>query len=161
MSVIAVDSKGRKQEFSDLAWRMIQNNPNGRWKLAAEQKSENTIASKTKPRVTLPTGEAPAQTVDNTVKTDSDQKTDNTVNPADDDKNQDAVKTTKAPKYTEAEKAEFLEAIKGLNRAAIKEFLERPLINVPYDKRATLEELQTLMGEALKYNLEAFQKSFE
>jgi hypothetical protein len=151
---ITITKKGRKQRVSEEAFKNWGKDKNG-WEIVhSETTVDNTLSA-------LPTGEAakapvqPAeQKVDNTApKTDGAQKVENTATD-----NQPKENKTTLPS---ANKLEFEKAATGLSRAALKELLEKPTINVPYNKKAKSEELIAILGEALGYDAVRLQKELE
>jgi hypothetical protein len=156
--VIAVNKKGQKQQFSDLAWRMLgKEDADGYrsgYREQNSQKVENTV---------LPTGEtkkpaskqpAPAQKVDNTANAPTKQSVDNTTT------NQTSTQNEPEGKFvSQPEKDDFLEAVDGVSGSAIKDFLDKK--GITYRKKANVDELQELLGSTLNWNIPAFQKAFE
>lgn len=139
MSVIAVNKKGQKQSFSDMAWRMLgKADPEGYkngWKEVNQQVVTNTVNQ-------IPTGEK-EEPVSNTANTEPEQ----------------TVSNANSKGKTEADKAEFMAAIAGLSPSIMKDFLDKK--NVKYKKKSSSEELAGLMAENLNYDVTALQKSLE
>lgn len=153
--VIATNKRGHKQPFSDLAWKMLGQNKNG-WTEQTEQSIDNKIGDNA--RAPLPTGESKQQeqSMDNAV---IKEKLKNKV--SDSEKTDETATTENKISVSDEQRAEFLAAMEGLSIAAVKQFLERPEVNISYNKKAKPEELKILMAENLGYDLTKLQKSFE
>lgn len=158
--VIAVNKKGKKQEFSDLAWKMLgkadKDGWRDGWREATAQPVQNSIK---KP---LPTGEAAKPAAPPAA-----QKVENVIDPAGETGKGEPVShdsgipdappaaTSNKP---QAEKDDFIEAIDGLAAPAIKNFLDTK--NIEYSKKDKLADLQIKLGEYLNYDIKRFQTEF-
>lgn len=166
--VIAVNKKGNKQEFSDVAWRLLgkpdKNGFRDGWKQAEAQPVRNVVSN------ALPTGEsakttAPPAATAQKVTNNKKEEAEVIVDPAEAGKQGTAneqgqgteTKTTVAP-VEQAIKDDFLEAIDGLTASAIKDYFDR--VNHTYSKKVKLDELQIMLGELLNYDIEKFQTEF-
>lgn len=148
MSVTAINKKGRKQVFSDEAWRLIRKN-NETWTEIPEHQTENTVTTK------LPTGEKPAPVehkVENVVKTPKEEKVENVL-----DSNQ-----VKESKISDEQQAEFLKSIDGLTRRATMDFIDKfnetAIEKISFEKKAGNDDLKLLLATALDFSTENFAK---
>lgn len=155
--VVATNKKGQKQTFSDLAWKMLGQNKNG-WTEQTEQSIDNKVGAEGPAK--LPTGEAkqPEQSMENALAKD---KLKEKVNTSEHTGKTEEDIHAKNTSVSQEQKYEFLTAMEGLSPAAVKAFLERPEVNISYNKKAKPEELKKLMAENLGYDLVKLQKSFE
>lgn len=144
MPVIAINSKGQKQEFNDLSWKMMST-MNHDWKEIPEQVTVNTL----NPIVKLPTGEKAKEVIIKNIVNETVQEISN--------KKEGNVKDQKIT--TADKKAEFLKAVEGTSASMIKDYFDK--FDVPYHKKAKIEELTNDFAEYLEYDLEAFQKAFQ
>lgn len=147
MSVTAYNSKGQKQVFSDLAWKSLGKNK-GDWSEKPVQAIKNTIITEKRPDMGPPISNS--QKIENTLETKG--KTEEEIVEDDLLKNKNVT--------DESKKAEFMKAVEGLSRTAIKDFFDKQTPRVSYKNGSKNEALQLQLAEHLKYDLVEFQKSF-
>lgn len=148
MSVTAINKKGRKQVFSDEAWRLIRKN-NTTWTEIPEHQTENIVKTK------LPTGEKAKpveQKVENTVKAPAEEKTVNIID----------EKPKTESKISDEQKSEFLYSIDGLTRRAtmdlVDKYNETAVEKISFDKKIGNDDLKLLLATALEFSTENYTK---
>ena len=141
MSVVAFKN-GRKQVFSDLAWRLLGTNKNG-WVERDHQTIGNTLEVK-RPDMgpNIPSNEVE---INNTINTGEVEK----------DVLESLIKESKPSKSKE----EFLKAIDGLSKTKIKDFLDQQNPPIKYSNAAKEDYLKKILAETLNYDLVKLQKS--
>lgn len=145
MPVIAINKQGQKQEFNDFSWSKMKN-MNHDWTEILQQEMINVMP----PAVKLPTGEAKEVFIENKISANTHQEILN---------KKESVKSNEQKIVSKEQKEQFLKAIEGTPATMIKDYFDKQ--DVPYHKKAKIEELQSDFAEYLDYSLEAFQKAFE
>lgn len=134
-----------KQRFSELAWARMGVNKNG-WATESSQSITNSPTQKP----------STGQKITN-VLSDEPKK----------DDSQPIVDVNKEPAsqpivdVDAAKKAEFMSAIEGLNKGAIKDFFDRQDPIVGYSNTANLNTLKNQLGAHLNFDLVQLQEKFE
>lgn len=148
MPVIAYNKKGQKQVFSDLAWKLLGKNKNG-WVEKPTQTIENKLSVE-RPDMG-PTPVKKNQVIENNVNPVKKEETDNGFT--------EEEKNEKESIKSEKNKAEFLEAVKGLSKTIIKDYFDSQNPPIKYKNKDSEEMLQKQFAEVMNYDIEKLQKA--
>ncbi len=142
MSVVAFKN-GKKQVFSDLAWRLLGTNKNG-WVERDHQTIANTLELK-RPDMgpMIPSKEVKIENTINTGETEEDA----------------LERLIKESKPTKNKKSEFMKAIEGISKTQIKDFLDQQNPPVKYRNNAKDEDLKMILAETLEFDIVKLQKA--
>lgn len=142
MSVVAFKN-GKKQVFSDLAWRLLGNNKNG-WVERDHQTIGNTLELK-RPDMgpMIPSKEVKIENTINTGETEEEA----------------LERLIKESKPTKNKKSEFMKAIEGISKSQIKDFLDQQNPPVKYRNNAKDEDLKMILAETLEFDIVKLQKA--
>ena len=158
MSILAVNSKGQKQTFSDLAWKLLGKNT-GDWKEVANQSISNTV---TRPNMG-------PQTISNTAGKSKEEieeaarvaAFDKKFNSGTDNSNEEDSEEEGKKTKTDTGKEEFNKALEGISNSVIKEFFDKQDPKVTYsNKKQDAGMIKPLLADYLKYDIVALQKAF-
>jgi hypothetical protein len=141
MAVIAYKN-GKKQEFSDMAWRLLGTTKNG-WVEVASQSIENTVK---RPDM------GPALTP-------KEAKIENTLNVGETEEEAIERLMKESGKSNKGKEAEFMKAIEGLSKTKIKDFLDQQTPPVKYSNAAKEDSLKKILAETLNYDIVKLQKA--
>lgn len=158
MSILAVNSKGQKQTFSDLAWKLLGKNT-GDWKEVANQTISNTANRPNMgPQTISNTAGKSKEELEEASRVAAFDKKFNSGTAVNDkeDADEDGGKTKEDPK-----KEEFNKALEGISNSVIKEFFDKQDPKVTYsNKKQDAGMIKPLLADYLKYDIVALQKAF-
>lgn len=143
-TVIATKN-GRTRKFTEYQWALMGTNKEG-W-IRTED-----ISVKASEIPAPPTGEKKKPVVKEMKVEGSEDKKDAPV------EGEKSDMTVKGDIVTEEQKSDFLLAVTGLTKSAIKNFFDK--VSHPYDNKSNANELKTLLGEYFKYNLDEYDSKF-
>lgn len=152
MAVTAINKKGQKQVFSDMAWKLLGTKKGGWTAVESNTMAINSVTADNAVKKMPDMGddasnESKSQAVDNSLTAEGGkQSVDNSLD-------------NKAPVKTDLDKeAEFMGAVQGIAKSAIKDFFDNK--KVKYNKKADDETLQIQLAQYLKFNIVELQKAF-
>lgn len=147
MAVLAIKN-GKKQIFSDLAWQLLGKNKNGWVAQETTAKISNSV-------------EVPVNNGANTTPPDMG------VNDKEELEKKETIDNNAEPKKevevpaennTNPKESEFLTAVAGISRAAIKDYFDKN--NVKYKNKSDDKALQAQLAKHLNYDIVELQKAF-
>ncbi len=156
MPVVAYNEKGKKQIFSDLAWKALGKNKGG-WTEKIPQKVSNTIEFKGKKPDMGPT--KTKQVISNTIEKEPESTIEAEKEVSKGHTEEDIVDNQISD--LEAKKSEFLKASDGISKSQIKDFFDQQNPPVKYKNRGNDKDFQSQLAEYLNYDIAALQKSFK
>ena len=142
MAVVAYNKRGQKQVFSDMAWKLLGKDKGG-WVEKPSQMIENKVKS-----------EAPY--MGPAIKKE-DQIIENKVGKTEEEIQEEVIQEN-AVSVSDSEKADFLDAVKGLNKTIIKDYFDQQTPPVKYKNKISDADLQKQFAEHLNYNIIELQK---